>query len=128
MTNRIILCDCHRVPMQRDSVICFSPEEAIVAWACDCGRYYCKSQGYFYTHRATAHIDSETSCSTPCRNGECVPGRFMALVRHRDMNRIGSIWWYCFECRSEFAPSDMTSETSLFRKEPIRGTPTTPFR
>jgi hypothetical protein len=109
MKNRIILCDCHLVPMQRDTVICFSPGGATVAWACDCGRYYCKSQGYFYIHRTRERIDTETSRRTPCQNEGCMPDRFMALVQPGNVNSSGTVWWYCFECRAEFAASDVTS-------------------
>jgi hypothetical protein len=108
MKNRIILCDCHRVSMQRDTVICFSPAKAVVAWACDCGRYYCGSQGYFYIHRTKERIDRETTGRTPCRNASCMPDRFMALVQYGDVNRSGMVLWHCFECRADFVASDIT--------------------
>jgi hypothetical protein len=115
MTNRIILCDCHLAPMQRDTCICLSAGKEIVAWACDCGRYYCGSEGYFYLHRAKAPINTETSCQTPCRNGDCIPDGFMALVQHGDWNRSGTVWWYCLECKAEFGASGITSAPSALR-------------
>jgi hypothetical protein len=107
MDAETVVCDCHCLPMSY-GVLSLAPEvDCVVCWMSDCGRYYCRSFGYFCIRPATwnvrKHIDNETQNIMKCSNPRCAR-ETMALVRHPRLGgNTTEIGWRCFECGGEMS-------------------------
>jgi hypothetical protein len=103
MKKRVVVCDCHCVPMDSTAVICVPFGGSVVCWLSDCGRYYVRSIGYFHVRGpiiGQGHvIDGETLLARPCPNQDCAGQAYMALVSNT-AEAESRIWWYCFKCRT----------------------------
>jgi hypothetical protein len=99
MLDRIVVCDCHRSPMQCQAMILLPSGKTIVCWTGDCGRYYSRLLGYFHLHGLTEAgdcIDPNTRVTKRCPGETCSEKRYMGLVSDKLNGKTA--YWCCFKC------------------------------
>jgi hypothetical protein len=105
MDAETIVCDCHCSPMSYGVVSLVPEVDCVMCWMSDCGRYYCRSLGYFFIRPATwkvrEHIDKETQNFTKCRNARCTAEAMALVGRPRTGGNSIEMSWRCFECGRE---------------------------
>ena len=100
--DTIVVCDCHCIPMYRLAVLLDPRAQWVACWTADCGRYYDKSQGYFYLRQTRERIDRNTRGMICCQNPMCPTISFMGLVHCAATAGCKErMCWHCFECGSE---------------------------
>jgi hypothetical protein len=101
--NRMVVCDCHCVPMYKGQLFLEQSSGSLTCWISDCGRYYASSLGYFYLRPAAPRVDNQTRSATHCLNERCTSISFMAIVDCVIGNYKHEACWYCFECDTELS-------------------------
>lgn len=98
--DRVLVCDCHHVPMHYEAMVLLPSGKTIMCWISDCGRYYSRLLGYFYLHglAETNCVDSETRVTRTCSGETCTGKRFMGLVYYPGPTGQAGACWYCFKC------------------------------
>jgi hypothetical protein len=117
MQDRIVVCDCHHVPMRYEAVVLLPSGKTVTCWISDCGRYYSRLLGYFHLHGSTEtgnHVESETSLTRSCTSLACAGKSFVSIVYDSGAAGKAGAYWYCFKCgHMEW---DTTKSTSTGRR------------